>query len=93
MPTDPRRVRVKADVPKYSKATPPAPVLSRFLSLSRLPQVRQRTGLSRAAVYQQIALGKFPAQVSLGGRSVAWIDAEIDEWISERIIVSRGSAQ
>jgi prophage regulatory protein len=57
----------------------------------RLPQVKQRTGLSRSSIYAKISLGEFPAPVNLGVRAVAWIDVEIAEWISDRVKASRGS--
>jgi prophage regulatory protein len=56
----------------------------------RLPQVKQRTGLSRSSIYAKISLGEFPAPVLLGRRAVAWIDAEIDDWIGDRVKASRG---
>ena len=64
-------------------ATPPI----RFL---RLPEVQARTGLSRSAIYIRIAQGRFPRPVSLGARAVGWIEAEIEEWMRERIARSRG---
>jgi prophage regulatory protein len=57
--------------------------------LLRLPQVKHRTGFSRSSIYAKIALGQFPAPVNLGARAVAWIDAEIDQWISDRVNASR----
>jgi prophage regulatory protein len=59
----------------------------RFL---RLPQVKQRTGYSRSSIYAKIALNEFPAPVNLGARAVAWIESEINEWISDRVKASRG---
>ena len=59
----------------------------RFL---RLPEVLARTGLSRSTVYVRLDEGRFPRPVSLGGRVVGWIEAEVDEWIRERIEKSRG---
>jgi prophage regulatory protein len=56
----------------------------------RLPQVKQRTGLSRSSIYAKISLGEFPAPVNLGARAVAWIGAEIDQWINDRVKASRG---
>ncbi|MEN3813536.1 AlpA family phage regulatory protein, partial [Chromobacterium piscinae] len=29
--------------------------------------------------------GSFPAPVSLGGKSVAWLSSEIDSWMAGRI--------
>ena len=54
-------------------------------SLLRLPQVLARVGLSRSTVYQRMSEGSFPAPVSLGDRAVAWVENEIDAWISDRI--------
>lgn len=55
----------------------------------RRPMVQSRTGLSRSAIYLKIAQGNFPRPISLGARSVGWIDAEIDKWLSDRINLSR----
>ena len=59
---------------------------TRFL---RLPEVMARTGLSRSTIYLRVAAGCFPQPVSLGGRAVGWIEAEVDEWVRERIAESR----
>ena len=55
----------------------------------RLPEVLARTGLSRSTVYVRLDQGRFPRPVSLGARAVGWIEAEVDEWIRERIEKSR----
>ena len=62
----------------------------RFL---RLPEVLARTGLSRSTIYVRLDQGRFPRPVSLGGRAVGWIEAEVDEWIRERIAASRSDAE
>ena len=56
----------------------------------RLPQVKQRTALSRSSIYAKIARGEFPPPISLGARAVAWLDDEITKWISDRVNASRG---
>ncbi len=58
----------------------------RFL---RLPEVQARTGLSRSTIYVRIEQGRFPRPVSLGPRAVGWIEAEIEEWMRQRIARSR----
>ena len=65
------------------KTNPPI----RFL---RLPEVQARTGLSRSTIYVRLDQGRFPRPVSLGARAVGWIEAEIEEWMRERIADSRG---
>ena len=62
----------------------------RFL---RLPEVLARTGLSRSTIYVRLDQGRFPRPVSLGGRAVGWIEAEVDEWIRGRIVASRSDAE
>ena len=48
----------------------------------RLPTVKARTGLSRSTIYLRISRGAFPAPVSLGGRAVGWIEAEVNRWLT-----------
>ena len=59
------------------------------ISMLRLRQVKERTGLSRSGIYQRISEGTFPKQISLGARSVGWIESEIEGWIIDRISLSR----
>ena len=47
----------------------------------RLPSVKARTGLSRSTIYQRIAEGSFPRQVSLGPRAIGWLESDVDAWI------------
>ena len=63
------------------------------ISFLRLPQVKQRIGLSRSSVYAKIQCGEFPAPINLGGRAVAWLESEIDGWIRDRVKASRGGVQ
>lgn len=51
----------------------------------RRKQVESMTGLSRSSIYLQMAKGGFPKPVSLGTRSVGWIESEVSEWLMERI--------
>jgi prophage regulatory protein len=62
------------------------------VALLRLPQVKQRTGLSRSTIYALAARGEFPRPISLGRRSVAWVASEISQWVSDRIRAARGEA-
>jgi prophage regulatory protein len=51
----------------------------------RLPEVLYTTGLSRSTVYEMMSRRQFPAQVSLGGKNVAWLASEVEQWMDERI--------
>ncbi len=60
---------------------------TRFL---RMSEVQARTGLSRSTIRRWVKRGLFPRPIRLGERVVGWIEAEIDQWIRERIVASRG---
>ena len=59
----------------------------------RLHEVIRRTGMSRSSIYKAMSENRFPAQISLGARSVAWLEDEIDEWLQQRIDESRGPSR
>ena len=50
----------------------------------RRPEVEQRTGLSRSAIYALMAAGGFPKPLKLTAKAVGWTDSSIDDWISSR---------
>jgi prophage regulatory protein len=58
-------------------------------TILRLPEVKTRTGLSRSSIYLRMAHNEFPKPISLGGRAVGWVEHDVDEWIVERIELSR----
>jgi prophage regulatory protein len=61
-------------------------------SILRLPAVKTRTGLSRSTIYLRVSQGTFPKPVSLGGRAVGWLEAEVQDWLQRRIEASRKAA-
>ncbi|MBS0251411.1 MAG: AlpA family transcriptional regulator [Proteobacteria bacterium] len=63
--------------------------MSQPIRMLRLPQVLKKTGLSRSQIYRLIALGNFPTQIQLSERISGWIEIEIDQWLQERIELSR----
>ncbi|OJA59334.1 helix-turn-helix transcriptional regulator [Burkholderia ubonensis] len=46
--------------------------------------VEKMTNLSKTQIYALIQQNKFPRQVRLGERSVAWVLSEIIQWIEDR---------
>ncbi|MCG8037113.1 MAG: AlpA family transcriptional regulator [Candidatus Thiodiazotropha taylori] len=58
----------------------------------RLPAVEARTGLARSTIYLRMSEGSFPRSISLGERAVGWIEAEINDWLTQQIEVSRKAA-
>ena len=61
----------------------------------RLNEVMSRTGYGRTSIYRKMEDGSFPKSLKLGGppkepkefdsRAIAWIEAEVDQWIESRI--------
>lgn len=62
------------------------PATRRFI---KRQEVESITGLSCTEIYRRIAAGAFPKQVTLGPKSVVWIEAEIMAWCDARIAESR----
>ena len=58
--------------------------------LLRLPEVKATTGLSKSTIYARISEGTFPKQIPLGPRLVVWVEADIQNWISEQVSAARG---
>ena len=54
-------------------------------SFLRLTTVKARTGLSRSTLYRRISQGRFPAPIPLGGRSVGWLDSDVDAWVEQQV--------
>lgn len=56
----------------------------------RLPRVMELTGLSRSSIYARLADDPtFPRSISLGPRSVGWLQSDVWTWIDERAAASR----
>jgi len=55
----------------------------------RLPEVMERTGLSRTALERLEAEGLFPKHVKISSIAKGWIEAEFETWFDSRIAASR----
>lgn len=60
-------------------------IRSHLMRLIKLKEVIEKTSLGRSTIYEFMTKGTFPKQVSLGAKSVAWVESEVDDWIMERI--------
>ena len=80
---------MKNDAPTPSFATPTpsssTPICHTAKNILRLPQVCQKTGLSRPTIYAYMKKGLFPAPIPLGERSVGWLESSVENWIDSRI--------
>ena len=59
-----------------------APAPLRFL---RLPDVQSITGLPRSTVYRMVSRGEFPTQCKLSERTAVWIEAEVQQWMADKV--------
>lgn len=48
-------------------------------------QVEIITSLSRSSIYLLMSQGRFPKPIQIGDQRVAWVNAEINAWVEERI--------
>ena len=55
----------------------------------RIDSVIAITGLARSSIYKAMSDGNFPTAISLGARSVGWLDADIQSWLDACIERSR----
>lgn len=58
----------------------------------KLPKVIEKTALSKTSIYTFISEGTFPKQISLGERCVGWVESDVENWINDRVEISRGEA-
>ncbi|MDY0745677.1 AlpA family transcriptional regulator [Paucibacter sp. R3-3] len=73
---------MQTDVHDSTEAEPPTAFL-------RLPGVLRFTNLGRSTIYQLIADDKFPKQVHLSARAVAWRRSDLDNWSKTRAVSRR----
>ena len=53
-------------------------------NILRVSEVARRVGLSRTTIWRRERSGDFPLRIRLGGRSVGWLDSEVEEWLESR---------
>lgn len=57
--------------------------------INRLPAVIDKTGLSRSSIYLRMNKGEFPQSISLGDRAIGWLEADIEQWLEDKITASK----
>jgi len=60
--------------------------------LISMRECTQITSLSRTAINVRRRAGTFPQEVSLGGKRFAFVRAEVERWVSERIAARTAKA-
>ncbi len=59
--------------------------LHHALTILRIKQVQEETGLSRSSIYRGVQAGTFPSPISLGLRAVGWRRGCIDVWLADPV--------
>lgn len=77
-------------------------MVQQSMRILRRPQVEQKIGLSRSAIYERLDPesryydAEFPKPITLGnGKNppVGWIEAEIDAWLNVQVKRSRQAVE
>ena len=55
------------------------------MRLIKLIEVMKQTALGRTSIYKYMKEGLFPKPVTQIGKSVAWVESEVQEWILDKI--------
>lgn len=53
--------------------------------LIRRAEVIARVGLCKASIYNRMNAGEFPRPIPIGSGRVAWLESDIDTWITEKL--------
>ena len=64
--------------------------MNKNVRILRLPQVLDKTGLSRSMVYSEIDEGNFPKPIQLTRRTTGWLEHEVNAWLATKIAAARG---
>ena len=51
----------------------------------RIPEIVNRTGMSRATIYNKIYAETFPKQIPIGANMVVWLESDVQKWMQEQI--------
>ena len=60
-------------------------------NILRMPAVMARVGLCKVSIYAAIKQSGFPQPVPLSGRSVGWVESEVEAWLRRRAEMRKGT--
>lgn len=61
-----------------------ASIPSNHMRAIRMPEVQEKTGLSKTHIYRLVKAGNFPKFFHLSERAIAFFESDIDLWLEER---------
>lgn len=59
--------------------------MKQYFKIIRRPEVLAKTGRSKSAFYNDVKSGLFVPPISIGARSVGWVESECDKMIQAMI--------
>ena len=59
------------------------------VKLLRLPELCEKTGYKKSTIWLKISKGEFPKQIKMSSRISVWLESEIDDWITKKILESK----
>ena len=65
---------------------------TKYTSMLRVGEVCRRTGLSKSQIHRLVGEMGFPNPVRLSKRAVAWVAADVEAWLQDRIAKAREEA-
>ena len=57
--------------------------------LLRRKDVENAVGLKRSSIYELMKKGEFPRPIRIGLKAVGWLEHEVNDWLNERVRMSR----
>lgn len=59
------------------------------LKVLRIAALEEKIGRKKSWIYAAVRAGTFPAPITLGGRAIGWLSADVDDWLEQQIKASR----
>lgn len=53
--------------------------------LLKRAEVSKITTLGKTSLYELMKAGEFPKPINIGGRRVAWLQSDVENWITDRL--------
>jgi prophage regulatory protein len=60
--------------------------------LLKLAEVEELTALKKTTVYMLMKRDEFPRCVQVTSKAVAWVEAEVLQWVQDRIAAARNNS-
>ncbi|MCC5451689.1 AlpA family transcriptional regulator [Rheinheimera sp. UJ51] len=60
--------------------------------LLKRSEVSKATTLCKTSIYELMKTGDFPKPINIGGRRVAWLQSDIETWITDRLALAGRAA-